>query len=219
MAAPTHPGPAVQHPAGPVGDSGRTGVRAPGALVRHDSGMDEVEITAGRLHLRPFRPSDAPAVYLACQDPDIQRWTTVPSPYSKEDARAFVEEFCSNEWATGRGAVFAIVDSATGDLLGSIGLSGLDRSDGLAEIGFWTVPTARGRGVMVEAVQVVCRWAFAEMGRERIEWQAGVGNIASRRVAERAGFTMEGVLRSRLLLAGRRADAWVGSRLRSDTAG
>ena len=180
--------------------------------------MDLVEINTGRMHLRPFRPSDAPAVHAACQDPEIQRWTTVPSPYRATDARAFVEDFCPSEWASGRGAVFAIVEDHTGDLLGSIGLSGLDRIDGVAEIGFWTVPAARGRGVMVEAVGVVCRWAFADLGRERIEWQAGVGNIASRRVAERAGFTIEGVLRARLVLGGQRLDAWVGGLLRTDIA-
>jgi RimJ/RimL family protein N-acetyltransferase len=190
-----------------------------GRLVRHDSGMDPVEITAGRLHLRPFRSSDAPAVHAACQDPEIQRWTTVPSPYREADARSFVEEFCPNEWATGRGVVFAVVDSRGGDLLGSLGLSGVDRADGLAEIGFWTAPWARRRGVTVEAVGAVCRWAFAELGRERIEWQAGVGNIGSRRVAERAGFIVEGMLRSRLVLAGRRTDAWIGGLLRSDLTG
>lgn len=190
-------------------DSGRSGT------IR---GMDAVEITAGRLHLRPFRPSDAPEVHAACQDLEIQRWTTVPSPYREADARAFVEEFCPNEWTSGHGAVFAIVGTQDGHLLGSLGLSGVDRADGLAEIGFWTAAWARRRGVMAEAVGVACRWAFAELGRERIEWQAGVGNIASRRVAERAGFAVEGVLRSRLVLAGRRTDAWIGGLLRSDLA-
>ena len=182
-------------------------------------GMDTVEITAGRLHLRPFRLSDAPAVYAACQDPEIQRWTAVPSPYREEDARGFVEDFSAHEWDSGRGAVFAILDAADGTLLGNVSLSKLDRSSGLAEVGYWTAAHARGRGVMTQAVGVVCRWAFAERDRERIEWLAGVGNVASRRVAEKAGFTIEGVLRSRLVLNGERTDAWIGSLLRTDITG
>jgi RimJ/RimL family protein N-acetyltransferase len=185
----------------------------------HHAGMDPVEITAGDLHLRPFRPSDAPAVHAACQDPDIQRWTRVPSPYTRQDAHAFIEEFAPSEWESGRGAVFAIVDATGGELLGTIGLSELDDPEGLAEIGYWMVPAARGRGVMTRAVGTVCRWAFAECGRERIEWLASVGNVASRRVAEKAGFTIEGTLRSRLVLRGRRTDAWIGGLLRLDVTG
>lgn len=181
--------------------------------------MDGVEITAGRLHLRPFRPSDAPAVFAACQDLEIQRWTTVPSPYREDDARHFTAESCPQEWASGRSAIFAILDATSGTLLGSIGLGNLDRSFGLADIGYWAAPEARGRGVMTQAVGIVCRWGFAERERERIEWMAGVGNLASRRVAEKAGFVLEGVLRSRLVLHGERVDVWLGALLPSDLSG
>ena len=55
--------------------------------------MDGVEITAGRLHLRPWQPGDAPEVYAACQDPEIARWVTaIPCPYLESDAREFVEQ-------------------------------------------------------------------------------------------------------------------------------
>jgi RimJ/RimL family protein N-acetyltransferase len=77
-------------------------------------------------------------------------------------------------------------------------------------------PHARGRGVMTQAVQAVCRWAFEACQRERIEWYAEVGNEGSRRVAEKAGFTVEGVLRSRLVHHDGRVDAWIGSLLRHE---
>ena len=180
-------------------------------------GMEPVEITAGRLHLRPFGPQDVPAVTRACQDPDIQNFTQVPSPYHAEEARRYVEVHCPSGWATGRRASFAVVDSVSGDLLASVELNGIGiRDAAMAEIGYWCAPWARRRGVMTQAVQVVCRWGFVAFDLARIEWYAEVGNVASRGVAEKAGFTVEGVLRARLTHRGERVDAWVGSLLRAE---
>ena len=64
----------------------------------------------------------------------------------------------------------------------------------MREVGFWMAPWARGRGIMTDAVRLVCRWGFADLGLGRIEWWANVGNDASRRVAEKVGFTMEGTV-------------------------
>lgn len=179
--------------------------------------VEPVEITAGRLHLRPFAAQDVPAVARACQDPDIQHYTQVPSPYDEEEARRYVEVYCPSGWATGRRATFAVVDSTTAELLASVGLNGIGiRDEGMAEIGYWCAPWARRRGVMTQAVTVVCRWGFAMFDLARIEWYAEVGNVASRAVAERAGFTIEGVLRARLTHRGQRVDAWVGSLLRAE---
>ena len=92
--------------------------------------------------------------------------------------------------------------------MGGVGLGmGANAS---AEIGYWVAPEARGRGVAPTAVRAVCRWAFSTKGLELIEWRAEVGNEASRRVAEKAGFRMEGELRKRLVHRGVRVDAWVG---------
>ena len=177
--------------------------------------MDPVEIAAGRLHLRPFAASDAEAVFRACQDPGIQRWTRVPSPYTREDAVTFVERISPQAWQNGTGAPFAVLDAATGELLASVGVR-IDDDDALAEIGFWCAPEARGRGVTHQAVGVVSRWSFAARGAHRVEWLAEVGNHGSRRVAERAGFTLEGVLRGRLRGRRGQADAWVGALLATD---
>ena len=177
--------------------------------------MDHVEITAGRLHLRPWQPADAPAVHAACQDPDIQRRTSVPVPYEPQDARDYVERQSPEGWATGSAAMFAVLDSTDGRLLASVQLERIE--DGKAELGFWCAPAERGRGVLVEAVGVVCRWGFAALGLERITWYAEVGNLASRRIAERNGFTVEGTLRSYYSVrTGGRTDVWAGARLATD---
>ena len=178
--------------------------------------MEPTEITAGRLHLRPYLPADVDQVYASCQDPDIQRWTTVPVPYQRSHAQSYVEQNTVAGWREGTGRAFAVVDSVSGELLASIGLVRMDADTRTAEVGYWTVPAVRGQGVATQAVQVVARWSFDALGVERLEWLAEVGNVGSRRVAEKAGFTIEGTLRSRILTRDGRADAWIGSLLPGD---
>ena len=84
-------------------------------------------------------------------------------------------------------------------------------------MGFVVPPHARGRGYAPAALAAVCRVGFHRARPERIEWRANVGNDASRRVAEKAGFTFEGTDRGlRSTTAGERVDAWVGALLASD---
>ena len=71
----------------------------------------------------------------------------------------------------------------------------INREQNDAEIGYWTVPAARGRGVAAAAVDAACRWAFEHLPVDRIELCHAVENTASGRVAEKAGFIHEGRLR------------------------
>jgi RimJ/RimL family protein N-acetyltransferase len=174
--------------------------------------VEPVEITAGRLHLRPFGPADEDDVYAACQDPEIQTWTRVPAPYTRAHAREFLTETSPRGWRADTEYTFAVCDSVSGDVLAAVGLGRL-RTDNVAEIGFWCAAWARRRGVTTDAVTAACRWGFGAVGFARIEWHAAVGNAGSRRVAEKAGFTVEGRLASRLELNGVRHDAWVGGLL------
>jgi RimJ/RimL family protein N-acetyltransferase len=178
--------------------------------------MEPVEIRTDRLHLRGWRPSDAPAVLAACTDPLVQAWTSLPAPYTAENARQYVEELAPASWAGDAAYPFAVTDRATGDVLANVALrpSPVHQTH---DVGYWASAGARDRGVTSEALSALCRWGFADVGATRIEWYARVGNFASRRVAEKAGFTIEGTLRSGLPVAGgRRADAWVGARLPGD---
>lgn len=182
------------------------------------AGPPNAVLRTRRLLLRPMMPSDTAAVYAACQDPLIQRWTTVPSPYLLEHAQQFAEEYVPQAWATGSAAIFAVTEPADDALLVSVGLHfDRGRDDGIAEIGYWTAAAARGRGLTTEAVAAVCDWGFTTCGVQRLEWYAEVGNLASRRVAEKVGFVIEGTLRRFLTRQdGARVDAWAGSLIGAD---
>jgi len=89
---------------------------------------------------------------------------------------------------------------------------------GVAEIGYWTRADARGRGVATRTVRLLAEWVLGDLGGERLELQADTRNVASIRVAEKAGFTKEGVIRSARTNArdGRRVDHALFSLLRSE---
>ena len=176
--------------------------------------MEPVTLTTSRLLLRTVGPEDTDAVYAAAQDADIQRWTAIPSPYLAEHARTFTEELAPKGWANGSILTFALFLPEGEELVGMLSLT--MHSLSMAEIGFWGTKEHRGNGYVTEAVVEVSRWAFTQLSVDRVEWRAEVGNSASRAVAERAGFVIEGVLRSAIIHQGVRRDSWVGALLPSD---
>lgn len=176
--------------------------------------MEPVELIADDLLIRPWRTTDATAVHRACQDPEIPRWTPVPSPYLTEHAQGFVTTHNTRVWATGTGASFGIFDLDSGELLGFTGLVRLDLAAKTAEIGYWTAPWARGRGVSERGSRAIAHWAFHALGVRRIDWRATVGNHASLLVALRIGVRVEGIARSSIRNTdGTVEDCWVGSLL------
>ena len=150
----------------------------------------------GVVTLRPWRPSDIAAITAACQDGGIQRWTMVPDDYSEDDARSFVAYAAASRDA-GASLELAVVDAGNEDeVLGAVGLVHIAWDSAQAEIGYWTAPTARRRGVAVRAVRVLSAWSFTALGLTRLHLMPFAGNGPSQRVAERAGYTREGVLRA-----------------------
>ncbi|KJY25780.1 MULTISPECIES: GNAT family N-acetyltransferase [Streptomyces] len=176
--------------------------------------MEPLTLTTDRLVLRPFAPSDAEEVHAVCQDPEIQRWTQVPSPYERTHAEAWVNEISPASWREDRQYAFAVRLGADGPLVASVGVH--VHGPGAYEIGYWAAKEHRGRGYVTEAVTGVARWLFTEVGAGRLEWRAEVGNAGSRAVAEKAGFRVEGTLRAALGVRGTLRDCWVGGLLPSD---
>jgi RimJ/RimL family protein N-acetyltransferase len=152
--------------------------------------MEPVELAAGPLRLRLWRSDDVDAVWAALQDPDTRLWNS-GGVTCRADAAGLVARRA--DWSAGDHASWAVVDGSC--VVGSVSLHSIDPVQSDAEIGYWTVPAARGRGVAAVAVDAACRWAFARLRVDRIELCHAVENTASRRVAEKAGFTLEGRLR------------------------
>ncbi len=149
--------------------------------------MGERLPTDGVIALRPWSKADADEM-AACLDgdEDIARWLDrIPQPYTVADALGFFSQ-------TGQ-TTFAVVDAAGGGVLGGIGITWNEAKD-VAEIGYWARKEARGRGVTTRALRLAGGLAF-EQGAARVQLRADVENTPSRRVAEKAGFTAEGVLR------------------------
>lgn len=178
--------------------------------------MEPVTIETERLVLRSFGMADVEAVYAACQDPDIQHYTPVAKPFRHEDAERFVGETAPDGWASDRDYILGAFRMDDGALVGSYCLT--QRGQGVYEIGYWAAKEQRGQGYSAEAAQALCEWGFHELEAHRIEWWAMVGNTASRALAERLGFELEGTLRGRSLVDGQPHDWWVGGLLSAAAA-
>jgi [ribosomal protein S5]-alanine N-acetyltransferase len=164
-----------------------------------------------RVALRAWTDDDLACIREASEDPRIPEGTTVPAAFTVEEGRAFVRR----QWSRlddGTGLSLAIVDRAGGDAVGAVVLM-LRPQEGVAGIGYWLVPRARGRGLATAAVRLLSGWALGDAGLARVEAWVEPDNAPSLHVLERAGFEREGVLRSFLSFSGRRADAVVLSRI------
>jgi RimJ/RimL family protein N-acetyltransferase len=167
------------------------------------------------VHLEPLEQRHAPSLLaVVAEDDDVARYTRVPANPDLAFVRSWIRRY-ENGWEDGSAAGFAAVDRA-GELVGFASIVALDLDAAEGEIGYVVGRAARGRGVATRALQLLTRWAFDELALERIELLIQPENTSSARVAERGGYRFEGVLRSKHVNDGRRADFGVWSRLRSD---
>jgi RimJ/RimL family protein N-acetyltransferase len=147
-------------------------------------------LTDGVVALRPWASSDVRVLVECLNEPEIARWIDqIPQPYTEADARAFL--------AGGTDAFerFAVIDAQDAAVLGGVGVHRLE-ARGVAEIGYWARADVRGRGLTTRATRLAARWVMKAYGVERVQLRAEAQNAASRRVAEKAGFLLEGILRS-----------------------
>ncbi len=169
-------------------------------------------LTDGTVTLRAHHDDDIEGALEQCQDPQTQRWTTVPVPYTRADAERFVRERMPAVWADGSSWAFAV--ELAGRYAGTVELR--DEGGGRAEIAFASHPSARGTDTMARACHRVLDWGFAERDVRTVVWHAHVGNWASRRLAWRLGFTFGGVLRGYVRHRGDLVDAWSATLLSTD---
>jgi RimJ/RimL family protein N-acetyltransferase len=165
---------------------------------------DRFEID-GPVVARQVEEPDIPIVAPAFQDPGIGGENGMP-PFDEDELRAVLRETMPDLRARGVLFPYVIEDTSDGSILGGVTLRHFDPMRGTIEVGYWLFAHARGRGLATRAVRTVAREAFAS-GLWRIEANVRIGNKASERVLERAGFTREGVRRRLLRHDGERVDA------------
>lgn len=179
-----------------------------------------MELQTRQLTLRLPSPDDAPEAFVLMNDPDVRRWNpTRADPDLATSDLATAEQWCREgaDWSDGSHATWHAVDRTTGRMVGNVSLFAIDTGDAVAKIGYRVLASARGRGVAREMVDAVARWAFATRGLARIQLEHSVGNDASCRVAEAAGFLAEGTTRwAHALPDGTRVDCHIHGRLSTD---
>lgn len=168
----------------------------------------------GTMRLRPWQESDAPSLVRSCQDPDIQHWNR-PGHLTADTAREKIARW-NRRWQDEEAAVWAITLTDSSTAAGLIALADLDLAGGSAELVYWLLPAARGRGAMTEATRTVSRWAFDTLQLHRLRITHSVANNASCTVATQAGFPLEGTMRSALLHADGWHDEHLHARVRTD---
>jgi RimJ/RimL family protein N-acetyltransferase len=156
-------------------------------------------------------PADVDAITAACQDADVQKYTTLPSPYLRAHGEQFVST-AAERWEAGTNLDWALREDD--ELVGMVGLYRI--GGGTGELGYWVARGARGRGLATEAAGAVVDWALGEAGLARVEWRAVVGNTASARAARSLGFHYEGMLRQGLANSFGRSDGWLAAVLATD---
>lgn len=169
--------------------------------------------------LRPMREDDLAALVVAASDPLVLRFLQgLPDPYTAEFATHWVTEVVPATWAAG-GAQFAITEPGGRMLLGQLSLFDVSERTGIGHVGYWLGAAGRGRGLASAATTAAATWAFRH-GISRLELYADVDNVASQRVALRAGFRFEGVRRGASSgRDGSRRDLVSFARLASDPPG
>ena len=172
------------------------------------------QLETDRLLLRELLIGDAPAVQRLAADERIARTTFVPHPYEDGMAEEWIRSQ-ARDYRDGKLVNFAVVNTAEGELVGSIGLV-LQTVHRRAELGYWIGVPYWGRGYCTEAARAVVGWGFRELDLHRITAPHFGSNPASGRVLEKIGMRKEGHLREHYLRDGRFEDSVVWGILRSE---
>ena len=155
--------------------------------------IERQPVLTDRLLLEPVTPDHVPGMWAATEASltELRKWM----PWARQASEANSLEFAQRSdaaWAEGTDYAFAVMRD--GEYIGGAGVHAY-RLEGLGELGYWLRSDMTGQGYMTEAGAALVAFAFDSLGLYRLELRAGVGNLASQRVAEKLGFSREGTLR------------------------
>ncbi len=162
--------------------------------------------------LRAHTEDDVERIVEQCADPTSIAWTTVPVPYTRDDAKRFVRHVMPGGWESDQEWGFAVEHADR--FAGTVSLR--NHGDGRAEVAYGSHPEVRGKGVLSRALRLLLEWGFSPAedggaGLETVLWMANIGNLASRRLAWSVGFSFDGTLQGWLNHRGEMVDAWAGT--------
>ncbi|MBI3334974.1 MAG: GNAT family N-acetyltransferase [Candidatus Portnoybacteria bacterium] len=148
-----------------------------------------------KLKIRKLKFSDAGDIYEHIREREISKWTIhIPYPYELKDAIKFIRKSLY-KMRKKKGYNFAIALKETNRMIGGVGLNRIDGKNEHAELGYWIGKKYWGKGLMTEAVRLILEFGFGELKLHRIHANVFEENIASKRVLEKCGFTLEGMER------------------------
>ncbi len=176
--------------------------------------MRETLRTSEGFVLRAWTEADVPAL-LRAFEPYEMRWQHSGSPIDTRESALDWITLRQEAWRAGTGYVFAVTDDADA-VLGCMGVTAIDRRHDIGWVSYWTMAAAQGRGVASSAAIAVSEWAFSDLGLYRLELGHRTDNLASCKVATRAGFAVEGIERAKLRYGDQRYDSEMHARLATD---
>ncbi|MEZ0491540.1 GNAT family N-acetyltransferase [Kineococcus sp. TBRC 1896] len=164
------------------------------------------ELTTARLRLRAFAPGDEAAVHRYAGDPEVCRYVTW-GPNSPGDTRRFVADAVRAAQRDGERGPWTWAVVLDGELVGTVGLTVTSPENARGELGYVLRRDRWGGGTTTEAAAAVLGFAFGPAGLARVEATCRPENTGSRRVLEKIGMQREGLLRSHVVVRGRRCDS------------
>lgn len=176
--------------------------------------MDKnIQLTDGLITLRPPRSADLPALIGAVHASmtELDPWMDWATPaYNTTSAQNWLEHV-ELAWEHASGFQFAIAEAVSGQYLGNCGVDGIDEKNRCCNLSYWVRTSRAGQGIASRAARLGAKFAFETAGLIRVEILIAAGNLASQRVAQKAGAHYEGLLPNRIVVRAEVYDAVIYS--------
>lgn len=172
----------------------------------------------GIITIRPWLENDVDGLFEAVRESidSISTWLPWCHPnYSIGESRSWIQTR-PQSWETGEEYSFAVLDAESNRLLGGVGINQVNRIHNYANLGYWIRITAQKRGAAARAAVLAARFGFTGLHFERLEVLAAEKNIASQKVAAKAGAAREGLLKHRLKIGNQYHNAVIFSLIKSE---
>jgi RimJ/RimL family protein N-acetyltransferase len=171
-----------------------------------------------RLILRPVTEADVAAIFLACSNPNVTRYTLFDTHQSIDETYAFIHGYAAANYAKGLAdpLVWVPKDDPAAGVIGAAGVRWASEAHGTMECGYWLAEPYWGKGLAAEAVPALAEYTWKTYPIHRLQAHVVGEHLRSGRVLEKAGFAFEGVIRKAMVRRGRVEDVRMYSMVRED---